>query len=336
VHLYPTPTGEFDPRLASNRKLAEYGLFERPDERLEPERFAFWNEMFGNRVVNVLRPEFPQELTPELRALLITRHTKRPAPRLAFDHTENSQNWSGAYITPITRPNRFVQIVAGWTVPRPRVPDVLPEGANPTDQEYHSSTWIGIGGHRSYNSLPQIGTSQIVKVVSGVETAEYAAWWQWWVRDDPISHVPQEIPGFDVRDGDDILASISVEAPSPGDVHFIIMNLRTGVMVPFKVMARAGIRPLGSTAEWIHERPSRPASRYRYPLPHCPEVAFRHCLAWSAPGFGTPTELQVLRWNVRLIRMREIFPQPHRSALVSLPSRTGATRLQIEYREARA
>ena len=204
--------------------------------------------------INVLRPEFPQDLTPEAAGPADHLRHERPAPESAFDDTENSQNWSGAYITPIPRPNRFVQIVGGWTVPRPRVPTILPEGVDPANQEYHSSTWIGIGGHRSYNSLPQIGTSQIVKVVSGVATVEYSAWWQWWVRDDALSHVPQEIPGFDVRDGDDILASISVEAPSSGDVHFIIMNLRTGVVVPFKVMARAGIRPLGSTAEWIHER----------------------------------------------------------------------------------
>jgi hypothetical protein len=64
-------------------------------------------------------------------------------------------------------------------------------------------------------------------------------------------------------------------------------------------------------------------------------VVFRYCLAWNAPDFGTPTELQVLQRNVRLIRMCEAFPTPHRSALVSRPSRTSPTDLHIVYREAR-
>ncbi|MGZ9144179.1 MAG: G1 family glutamic endopeptidase, partial [Candidatus Binatia bacterium] len=189
---------------------------------------------------------------------------------------------------------------------------------------------------RGYNTLPQIGTSQIVKVEDGAESVEYRAWWQWWERDDAFSHVPKPIPiagGFEVRDGDRILVSITVEAPSPGDVHFIIMNLRTGVLVPFKVRAPAGIQRLGSTAEWVHERPSKPGSRYRYPLPKFTEVAFRHCLAWSAPCFGAPAVLQALESNVRLMRMKDIFPTPHRSASVSPPKRTSRTSLRINYRD---
>ena len=334
VHPYPLPCADFNPLSAPNRKLAEYGLLEKPNERLEPQRYAFWQEMFGGKI-NLVRPQFPEELTRELRELLLTCPTKSPSPRAAFDHTEDSQNWSGAYITPMPRPNRFVHVIGGWTVPRPAVPEVLPEGADASNQEYHSSTWIGIGGHRSYNTLPQIGTSQSVKVVGGVNRIEYSAWWQWWNKADPFSHVPQVIPDFEVAAGDGILASLSVEAPSPGDVHFIIMNLRTRMLVPFKVRAPSGILPLGSTAEWIHERPARPGSQYRYPLPHCTEVVFRYCLAWNAPDFGTPTELQVLQRNVRLIRMCEAFPTPHRSALVSRPSRTSPTDLHIVYREAR-
>jgi hypothetical protein len=335
VHPYRFPPEGFDVRTAPNHKLSEYGLLERPDERLEPERFAFWKEMFC-RDFKIARLSISTELTAELKASLIAAPQRKPAPRVRFDHTEHSANWSGAYITPIPRPNRFVQIVGAFTVPRASVPPVLPEGADPTNQAYHSSTWIGIGGHRSYNTLPQIGTSQQVNVKGGVESVEYKAWWQWWQRDDEFSHVPKPIPiagGFEVREGDGILVSITVEAPRPGDVHFIIMNLRTGVLVPFKVMGPAGIQRLGSTAEWVHERPSEPGSRYRYPLPNFTEVTFRHCLAWSAPCFGAPATLQALASNVRLLRMKDIFPTPHRSAIVSLPKRTSRTSLQVNYRE---
>ena len=50
VHPYPLPCSDFNPLTAPNRKLAEYGLLEKPDERLEPERYAFWKEMFGGKV----------------------------------------------------------------------------------------------------------------------------------------------------------------------------------------------------------------------------------------------------------------------------------------------
>ncbi len=217
VHNYPLPPEGFDVLTAPNHKLSEYGLLERPDKTLEPERFAFWNDMFA-RDFKIASLWLGPELTPELRAFLIAAPQRQPAPSVRFDHTEHSANWSGAYITPNPRPNRFVQIVGGFTVPRPSVPPMLPDGADPIDQAYHSSTWIGIGGHRGYNTLPQIGTSQIVKVEDGAESVEYRAWWQWWERDDAFSHVPKPIPiagGFEVRDGDRILVSITVEAPSP-------------------------------------------------------------------------------------------------------------------------
>lgn len=333
VHVFPKPPGDLDPRSAPNHTLARYGLLERPDERLEPEKFAFRSEMF--RVpLEYVQPQFFPEWTEELRCKFLSRPSERPTVRATFAHAENSRNWSGAYITPLPRPGRFVQMIGSYVVPRATVPQVLPEGADPLNQAYHSSTWIGFGGHRSYNTLPQIGTRQSVHVVGGTASEEYVAWWQWWNRDDPGSYEPIDIPDFDVAPGDRILACITVEAPDPGDIHFIIVNLRTGRHVTFKVIAPANIRPVGTTAEWIHERPTDPVSRKRFLLPHCSDVEFRSCLAWSASDLGMPMSLQVLSRNARLIRMSEIFPRPHRSALVSYPKRTQPTELTISYREA--
>jgi hypothetical protein len=224
-------------------------------------------------------------------------------------------------------------VAGAWTVPEPAVPRVPPTRANGANEEYRSSTWIGIGGQRSYNTLPQIGTTQNVQL-NGRPSVLTGAWWQWWVKGMREHHVPIPILNFEVKPGDYILASVTVEAPWPGDARFNLKNRRTGRFVAFKVRAPAEILPLGATAEWIHERPTKVDSRDRYPMPDCGDVTFRRCLAWSAPDLGMPMEMQRLDYTARLIRMAETFNRPHRSALVSLPERKGTTGVQLVYREA--
>ena len=99
---------------------------------------------------------------------------------------------------------------------------------------------------------------------------------------------------------------LTVEAPWPGDVRFNPGEPETGRLFAIKVRAPTGILPLGSTAEWIHERPAKFDSRYRYPLPDCEELVFSSCLAWSAARLGTPMTLQRLDKLARLIRMGDI------------------------------
>lgn len=309
---YPEPRGEFDVRTATDQQLARYGFPEPPPPEGDREGRDFWREMFAFPMKRI-RPEFVRDDLQQRQA---------PQPRHGFGHRENSRNWSGAYITPI-RPNRVLQVAGSWTVPMPSAPRVPPSGVDPANVEYRSSTWVGIGGHRSFNTLPQIGTSQTIKLVNGIPTVEFEAWWQWWVKEDPESHKPTRIVNFPVQANDQIFAMLTVEAPWPGDVRFTLVNPRAEVFANFKRRAPAGILPLGATAEWIHERPSEPGSRFRYPLPDCGEVVFKHCLAWSAPEFGAPTMLQKLDRSARLIRMVETFDDPFRSALISVPERAG-------------
>lgn len=328
VCTYPEPPSGFDPLKASNQQLAQYGLPERPVAGGERETLRFWREML-DPPTEVVQPEFPARGEDDPRVVpYVQRHV--PYPGLRFDHSENSRNWSGAYITPI-RPARILQVAGTWIVPEPAEPLTPPSGVDPNNADYRSSTWIGIGGHRSYNTLPQVGTLQRVNVVNGTPTADIGAWWQWWVKDNPAHHVPIPILNFPVQANDKILALLTVEAPWPGDVRFNLKNRRTGRFVVFKVRAPAGILPLGATAEWIHERPAKFGSRDRYPMPNCGEVIFKRCLAWSARNLGMPMVLQRLDKYARLIRLAETFDAPHRSALVSIPKR--ARSLNVRYYE---
>jgi Peptidase A4 family len=331
AHPYCVPPDGFDPLTASDRQLAEYGLPERFYADTVPEYMDFWRKMLGTTSEGVARS---YRVYPGPREFGPAEERHHPEPGARFDHLETSPNWSGGYITPIPRPNRFKVVAGSWTVPTPERPIVVPSGVDIATSEFRSSTWIGIGGHRSYNTLPQIGTSQNVVVVNGVPTPKFEAWWQWWVDDCPKHHVPHRIPEIDVCAGDEILAMIIIEAPCPGDAHFILANQRTGILIAFKVMAPRNIEPLGSTAEWVHERPSEPITKRRFPLAKCSDVVFKHCFALNAPDFGMPMVFQKLDQNARLIRMVEHFPDPHRSALVSIPERVSATSLRIRYREA--
>jgi hypothetical protein len=334
----PLPPAGFDPLSATAQQLEKYNLPGRPDARAEPDPFLFWGLLLGPPLT-FITPVFPSSSSTIQHRLAFHRHAPggkrqlRPPIARGSRHREQSRNWSGVYITP-KRPDRFVQVVGSWTVPAPSVPAVLPSGAIPKAEAYRSSTWIGIDGHRTYpnSSLPQIGTSQFIKVERGETTIETAAWWQWWVKDDPDT-APVDLLNFPVTVGDEIFASLTVQAS--GDVLFHIKNQTSGLFASFVVIAPGPIVPLGSTAEWIMERPTELGSSRMYPMPHFTDVVFRHCLARSAPAVGEPTALQNLD-NARFIRMYELFDNPHRKAFVSRPEKTGKTSARVFYREAGA
>lgn len=339
AHAYPVPPAAFDPLSATNAHLDNHGLPSRPDQISEPELFQHWKLMLGPPFEPVV-PEFPKQIDSDLRSLLLHRvGSTGGRPLGAARRRENSRNWSGAYIVP-PRPNRFVHVAGGWQVPRPAVPAVLPEGAVAGNDEYRSSTWIGIDGHRGYpnSSLPQIGTSQFIKVVDGQPTVTTAAWWQWWSIDDQFppqdrNNPPVPIPNFPVAVGDEILASLTVQ--SPDEVRFHIKNQTTGLFTTFLVVAPGPILPLGSTAEWIMERPTVLGQRRMYPMPNYTDVVFRNCLARSASTIGGTITTQRLN-NARLIRMFEVFPNPHRISFISLPQKKSNTSVRVFYRDASA
>lgn len=335
VHTYPLPPKGFDPTTASDRALAEFGLPARPDRRLkEGAAYRFWKRMVCPPT-RFLIPIFPDGTDLRI-ALFAYQRRAEPALRQAgraiprFHHRSSSRNWSGACITPI-RPHRFTHVTGAWNVPQADVPRVLPIGANRFKEEYRSSTWLGIGGHRPYNSLPQIGTSQHVEVPLGTGSEQFGAWWQWWVKDRPEHHIPIPILNFPVAAGNGVLASVTVEPP--GDVLFHLKNETTQDFVTFKVVAPACIEPLGASAEWIHERPTEFASDRMYPLPSCETVTFQDCRAMSAQEPAGPETLQTLVGS-RLIRMTDMFDAPYRSAIISNPHLAGESEVSIAYCEA--
>jgi Peptidase A4 family len=268
----------------------------------------------------------------------VPRHLVGSGGRRSVRRRENSRNWSGLYIVP-QRPDKFVRVVGSWHVPEPSVPPVLPEGAVPSNDKYESSTWIGIDGHRGYpnSSMPQIGTSQCIKVARGNTKVASHAWWQWWSLDSQFppqntNHPPVPIVNFPVAVGDEISAGLTVQPT--GDVNFYIKNHRTGKFYPFLVIAPGPVLPLGSTAEWIMERPMVVGQRRLFPLPNYTDVVFHNCFARSTSTTGVTTTQRLD--NARAIWMFEVFPNPHRTSFVSIPKKISNSSFRTFYRDASA
>jgi hypothetical protein len=141
------------------------------------------------------------------------------------------------------------------------------------------------------------------------------------------------IPNIPVSVKDEIIAGLTLR--SADEMQFFIKNQTTGLFTTFLVVAPGPILPLGSTAEWIMERPTVINDHRLYPLPSYDDVVFRDCFAQSASSIESPATTRRLD-RPRLIRMLEIFPTPYRTSFVSLPRVLSKSSIRVYYRNASA
>jgi hypothetical protein len=315
---FPTPPPGFNALKAKPEELDRYGICRAPDERREPRSFAFWRRMFESgpafaptqgraQPIPSARPASPASDIIEQRVRKLSK----------------SPNWSGIVVKP-PRCHRIAQIMGRWTIPRVSPPEVSPADVV-LDEGYHSSIWIGINGRgRSPgSSLPQIGTRQIAQA-GGKEAGPHEAWWQWWVKGSGATQgatsIKGEPEGFPVQPGDEIQAVLAITGAN--SAIGILKNVHKNRCQIVGLYSPAPLDPLGLTAEWIVERPTKTGDYLMYPLPNFGEVSFQDCLTRSAPSLGEPTIEHDLR-NGGLIRMCQVYEEPCRIALVSTPEEPG-------------
>lgn len=232
-----------------------------------------------------------------------------------------SHNWSGAFVVP-REGERLVTVAGTWTVPQ-----VQAAGGEPAS-EFHSSTWIGFDGIGAYRdaTLPQIGTRQVWKSVTGTEAPR--AWYQWWAkgRFDP----PVDL-GLPVAEGDQIQAILTVMSPTV--VRFNLKNVTQGIVLgAFDVAAPGDVQVSGATAEWVMERPSPMGSDgwFPYRLPAYRDFSFTGCLAESqAPQSSTLRPHTLV--EAQLVRMYEIVPSPPQVRTISVPAKSPVSNQQLDF-----
>ena len=302
----------------NQRDLERFGVPPSPDPYTEPGLYRLWQDI----IAQPLKP-LPIEFVDTAGD---SDYFQRAGPLRAAARHQSSRNWSGASIGAHDG-RKFVSIAGTW-----RVPLVF---ALPPNDDYRSSTWIGLDGQRKYvdSTLPQIGTAQYVKRIGGVPTRTTESWVQWWPRK------PVSIYQMPVSPGDVVLAWMTVV--NPLHVQFFILNLTAPPPFPFApfkwrsprvrwpgLPARVRARVSGATAEWVMERPTRLGSDELYKLPdyNQPVLAtrvpfpFTDCYASSMSVLGGPTREENLLTST-LINMFKTHRTPYSAAKISVAKR---------------
>jgi peptidase A4-like protein len=300
-HRYETYKAAIPPRYnlldAPQRELDLYGIPPRPDSSAEGQYFKFWKELVS--------PPFHRR-EPQFHILDLPFQTQPPS------NLESSLNWSGAVVSP-PWPKRITLAVAGWIVPEvnpPSLPALFTQAGTPK-----TLVWVGLDGHNARLpkiSLPQIGTYH---TIDGSSEDQHFAWSSWWHHSSQQQTV-SKITNFEIYPGQEIMAGLWVMIS--GDVSFFIKNQSTGEFRPFVCkQPLADIEPLGSSAEWVVERPTEPTTGKLYPLAAYGSVDFKYCMARAADKPLGPGPLMTLAQNGRMIKMREAFADPYRTVYVS-------------------
>jgi hypothetical protein len=285
---------------APSSELDLFGIPQKPDAITEAPYFAFWTKLFS--------PPFNYR-PPTFNFVGAGFGTTPPTA------VESSLNWSGAIIAR-PGPKRIVFAGASWIAPRvsrPSAPALFTHSDDPK-----SLIWVGLDGHKGRLpkiSLPQIGTAHRPDDCSPDE--RHFAWWYWWRHGEnmPVTQIEE----FEVRPGDEIMAGLAVLISE--DVLFFIKNQRTGEFRLFLGLRQklGDIEPLGSSAEWVVERPTDPKSGKLYPLASYCSVDLSDCFALAADG--SSRRLLTLADRGHMIKMREAFADPYRTVYVSRAKR---------------
>lgn len=292
-------------------QLDKFGIPQKPDATAEPRLYEFWEKLVSLPFL-ARRPTFSESHSPTLMELRDRRREAKTVPSRGGT-LESSLNWSGAVVAP-PWPKRIVLVAGGWKAPEVRQPSVPALFTHSHNAK--SLVWVGIDGHNGKlpkASLPQIGTAHS-------PGGKHSAWWDWWSHSS--EGAIKTIDDFPITPGDEILAGLAVLITE--DVLYFIKNQNTGEFRSFLGKRLAHSKPiyqLGSSAEWVMERPTHPTSKKLHPLAAYDPVEFKHCLAMAADGPNAAGRLVTLAHNGRMIKMREAFANPYRTAYVSRAKR---------------
>jgi hypothetical protein len=309
IETFERPPESFNPLVASPEELSRFGFSTRPDARLQPVQFSFWERRYAGRKTITYKP-FEFSLSPGSFPILFPAVNKRQTGLGARSRHQTSKNWSGAYIKPRDG-GMFTFVQAAWQIP----------ALSATTAPELCSTWIGLDGQRRYyhSSLPQIGTAQY----SGTSGPVCFAWFQWWASAQGLGSAPVKLPTLPVAAGDSISATL--EVVDPQTVKFTIMNESQNIhLTPFNYHPPIGPAPYlvsGATAEWVVERPSLWPTNYLFELPAFGTVVFRDCMAVQT-NLSNGMKVERNSNGASLIDMYRVLEQPARTEKIAFAHTT--------------
>jgi len=254
VYTYPEPPANFNKIQASDEDLAKYGLPPRPADK-NSRAYKDWVRAMSVpfHLVNNMR-EMPESHGP-------AKPAKGPAGALSNGPTQFiSPNWSGSAVTNTAKTwttTNFGYVYQVWNVPAA----ITPFGAPCSDGSYwYESSWDGLdGAFGKEGDVVQGGTTSFTDGYCDGIGPSYWAWVEWYPSYNSIFE-------FYVNPGDDMyVESYDTEGgTNPGNVYVEDITLQIAASVSLTYVS--GPAELGSSAEWIVERPCCIASGDPYPL----------------------------------------------------------------------
>jgi len=257
------PPSRFDPLVATDAELEEYGFPARPDH---PRLLRLYQRVFTRLKgrLNCIEPAFR-----------ISRDGSHdPRDRLPAAGVFSGNNWSGGVVR-LPPGKSFNQVLGQWVVPN----------AYPKSGEFFlNSYWIGLDGFTGPGASEALQAG-VDCFLFGTSRSLYP-WHQW----APSAKVA--ISNLAVSAGD--LVAISISA-SPGagattaTVHFA--NISSGVATSYVISAPPSYQLAGSSAEWVVEADPNHLADYG-------QLFFDNCIACagnSGAGGGTGRKLDIYR-----------------------------------------
>jgi hypothetical protein len=226
--VYDTPPAGFDPQMASDAELEQWGFPPRPSNS-DPKAYARWKKMAS-----------ATRVTPQFTFTKIYSGSARNMKLGSVINNATaatSDNWSG-YV--ITEPSgTFAQdlsdVQGQWTVPA-----VAPApGLSCSSATYESLQWVGFDGWGSADVL-QAGTA------ANCGNSDYA-FYEWY----PYAETKVSLS---VIPGDSIQADVWYTTSSPYG-HAQLLNDITDQTETFGFNPPSGTTYVGNSAEWVMERP---------------------------------------------------------------------------------
>lgn len=237
VFRFPEPPARFKPAEASVADLAKYGLPARPN-RLSRDTTSYdtWA-----RAMSAAR----KFVVPEVRLTGRRRGTVRVAHSMSRRAgAAESYNWAGEVITSNVGsygPGSFSQVIGQWVL---STATQAIGTCNPVDV---SATWVGLDGYLNANDVVQAGTESDAYCDGGNVSPDYYAWFEW------APDYEYELTNFSAYSGMPVFVVVQAYSSTSATATFV--NLQTNEYTTIGFGPPAGTRMVGSSAEWIVERP---------------------------------------------------------------------------------
>ena len=239
VYRLPAPPEGFDPISASDEALAHYGFPARPNPFARGAMpYATWARAMRAAKIRV---------EPEVR---VTDH--RHPPLLAARRqvsaqasTVGSYNWSGQTLLSGATSygsSSYTEIFAQWLIP------AVQQAIGSCGGYDLMATWVGIdGAMNTSGDVLQAGTEGDTACANGVTTQDFYPWFEWYPG------YEYQITNFVMYRGASVFVVVQPVSPTAANLTFV--NLQNNTYVVGQVTAPAGTSLVGSSAEWIVERP---------------------------------------------------------------------------------